>query len=304
MEQPEKDALRIDRPPQTLREIVLARMRAAIIAGRFPSGARLVERTLCDQLGVSRSVVREVIRILEAEGLVESLPNRGPVVARLDWAQARQIYDIRLLLEGSAAAACAGVADAGVKAELAAALAAIRAAQGATDAVFEATTRFYEIIFTAAGHAIAWEIVQRLNGRISRLRALTLAATDRPVAGPDRMARIAAATRYSWQGLRAAWRHEAAFRQEVWLGVPLLVLAWWGAPTRLQALALSATVALVWIVELLNSALEALADAIDTGHHPLLGRAKDLGSAAVLASLVLCALSYAVVFLPVLVPER
>lgn len=193
MEQPEKDALRIDRPPQTLREIVLARMRAAIIAGRFPSGARLVERTLCDQLGVSRSVVREVIRILEAEGLVESLPNRGPVVARLDWAQARQIYDIRLLLEGSAAAACAGVADAGVKAELAAALAAIRAAQGATDAVFEATTRFYEIIFTAAGHAIAWEIVQRLNGRISRLRALTLAATDRPVAGPDRMARIAAA---------------------------------------------------------------------------------------------------------------
>ncbi len=114
------------------------------------------------------------------------------------------------------------------------------------------------------------------------------------------LARVVAAARYSRQGLRAAWRHEAAFRQEVALGVPLLVLAWWGAPTRLQALALSATVALVWIVELLNSALEALADAISTEPHPLLGRAKDLGSAAVLVSLTLCGLSYVVVFWPVL----
>jgi DNA-binding GntR family transcriptional regulator len=185
--------LRIDQMPQTLREIVLGRMRAAIIAGRFPSGARLVERTLCDQLGVSRSVVREVIRILEAEGLVESLPNRGPVVARMDWAQARQIYDIRLLLEGSAAAGCAVVADDAVKADLAAALAALEAATGAEDAVFEATTQFYEVIFRAAGHDIAWEIVQRLNGRISRLRALTLTVADRAVPGRARMARIAAA---------------------------------------------------------------------------------------------------------------
>ena len=114
------------------------------------------------------------------------------------------------------------------------------------------------------------------------------------------LARVVAATRYSWQGLRAAWRHEAAFRQEVMLGVPLLALAWWGAPTPLQALALSASVLLVWIVELLNSALEALADAIGVEPHPLLGRAKDLGSAAVFFSLALCGVSYAVVFWPVL----
>ncbi len=192
MEQGLHPDLRIDQMPQTLREIVLGRMRTAIISGRFPSGARLVERTLCDQLGVSRSVVREVIRILEAEGLVESLPNRGPVVARLDWGQARQIYDIRLLLEGVAAAGCAAVADAGVKDRLAAAFAALEAA-GGEDAVFEATTRFYEVIFRAAGHDIAWEIVQRLNGRISRLRALTLATVDRAVPGRVRMARIVAA---------------------------------------------------------------------------------------------------------------
>lgn len=191
MEHMAPDALRIDRPPQTLRGIALDRLRAAIIAGRFPGGARLVERTLCEQLGVSRSVVREVIRVLETEGLVETLANRGPVVARLDWAQARQVYDIRRQLEGSAAEACAAIADGAVDAALEEALAVIRAGGG--EGVFAATTRFYEVIFTAAGHDIAWEIVQRLNGRISRLRALTLAAQDRAVPGPERMARIAAA---------------------------------------------------------------------------------------------------------------
>ena len=70
-------------------------------------GRTLVERTLCDQLGVSRSVVREAIRYLEAEGLVEIMPNKGPMVARMDWAQAEQIYEIRQLLEQNAAAACA-----------------------------------------------------------------------------------------------------------------------------------------------------------------------------------------------------
>lgn len=204
MEQLSPDELRIDRPPQTLREIALGRLRGAIIAGRFPGGTRLVERTLCDQLGVSRSVVREVIRVLEAEGLVESLPHRGPVVARLDWAQARQVYDIRRQLEGSAAEACARLADAGLDRVLAGALDEIRA--GGAERVFAATTRFYEAIFTTAGHEIAWEIVQRLNGRISRLRALTLAAADRAVPGHERMARIAAAI---------AARDGAAARQAV-----------------------------------------------------------------------------------------
>ena len=189
------DDLRIDHPPATLRALAVDRLRGAIIAGRFPGGTRLVERTLCDQLGVSRSVVREVIRTLEAEGLVETLGRAGPMVARLDWAQAAQIYDIRLLLESDAAAECARRADDVVKAQLASALAGIEAAfaDAAPTALYAATTGFYQVIFTAAGHAIAWEIVQRLNGRISRLRALTLASTNRRVSGPAHMARIAAA---------------------------------------------------------------------------------------------------------------
>lgn len=192
-EQPDiRPDLRIDHAPQTLRELALDRLRGAIVAGHFRSGERLVERSLCDQLGVSRSVVREVIRYLEAEGLVE-IARSGPAVARLDWDQARQIYDIRQLLEASAAADCAACADAAVKARLTAALQALETAVESGTPAHEATRAFYQVIFAASGHDIAWEIVQRLNGRISRLRALTLASGDRHISGPVRMARIAQA---------------------------------------------------------------------------------------------------------------
>lgn len=110
--------------------------------------------------------------------------------------------------------------------------------------------------------------------------------------------RIWRALGYSWAGLRVAVRHEAAFRQELLLGLPLIVLALWAAPSRWQALLLVCSVVWVWIVELLNSALEALADAVSLQHHPLLGRAKDLGSAAVMLSLCLSGLTWAVVFWP------
>ncbi len=100
------------------------------------------------------------------------------------------------------------------------------------------------------------------------------------------LGRILAALRYSVAGFRAAVRHEAAFRQELALGVPMLLLVPFVAPGRWQGLLMAASVVLVWIVELLNSAVEALADAVMPTEHPLLGRAKDLGSAAVMLSLL------------------
>ena len=103
----------------------------------------------------------------------------------------------------------------------------------------------------------------------------------------DGLTRIWAACRYSAAGLRAAVQHEAAFRQELFVGVPLVFAAWWLAPTTERAVALAAVVVLVWVVELLNSAIEAVADAVSMAPNPLLGRAKDLGSAAVMLSIVL-----------------
>lgn len=110
--------------------------------------------------------------------------------------------------------------------------------------------------------------------------------------------RILNAARYSWAGLQAAVRHEAAFRQELALGVPMIVVALFVAPGRWAALAMIASVIAVFVVELLNSAIEALADAVSIEHRPLLGRAKDLGSAAVMLSLMLAAMTWTVALWP------
>lgn len=178
--------------PQTLRDMVQARMREAIVSGHFAPGERLVERPLCEQLGVSRTVVRETIRYLEAEGLVEIQPGRGPRVARLDRDQAAQIHAIRAQLESAAAAACARGQGQGFGARLSGALRQVAAGMNDTDwtNLLEATTAFYALIFQEAGHTIAWEIVQRLNGRISRLRALTITARDRDRSGLAHMQAI------------------------------------------------------------------------------------------------------------------
>jgi diacylglycerol kinase (ATP) len=111
--------------------------------------------------------------------------------------------------------------------------------------------------------------------------------------------RLAAATSYSLQGLAAAWRHEASFRLEVLLGLLLVPMALWLAPSALQALVLIGTILFVWLVELLNSAIENLADAVTIERNPLIGRAKDIGSAAVLLSLVLAAGVWLAILWPV-----
>ncbi|NUP87481.1 MAG: diacylglycerol kinase [Burkholderiaceae bacterium] len=121
---------------------------------------------------------------------------------------------------------------------------------------------------------------------------------DSPYKSRDGWARVWQAARYSAAGLRAAVRHEAAFRQELLVGVPLVVVAWWVAKTPLQGLTLAGVIVLVWVAELLNSAVEAVADAVSTEPSPLLGRAKDLGSAAVMLCIVLAASTWLLLLWP------
>ncbi|BDP31624.1 diacylglycerol kinase [Vibrio vulnificus] len=98
--------------------------------------------------------------------------------------------------------------------------------------------------------------------------------------------RIIKATGYSIQGLKAAFKHEAAVRQEFALLVVAVVLATWLDVSMLERITLLAVVVLVLIVELMNSAVEAVVDRIGVEHHELSGRAKDIGSAAVLVALI------------------
>lgn len=114
-----------------------------------------------------------------------------------------------------------------------------------------------------------------------------MTASNKPKAKGIR--RIINASRYSKQGLISALTHEAAFRQEMALFLIGLPLAFWLSADAWQVVLLLASLILVLIVELLNSAIEALVDRVSTQNHELSGRAKDMGSAAVLLSLLLAA---------------
>src|SRR5690242_12081163 len=94
--------LQVNRQRVTLRLRVEDKLRAAIASGRFMPGQRLIERELCALLGVGRTSVREALRQLEAEGLVSTVPHRGPMVSIISAEELEHIYAVRGLLEGYA----------------------------------------------------------------------------------------------------------------------------------------------------------------------------------------------------------
>ncbi len=108
--------------------------------------------------------------------------------------------------------------------------------------------------------------------------------------GATGITRIINATGYSMKGLKSAWINEAAFRQELLLILLLMPLAFWIGDSLNEILLLVCISWLVVIVEILNSAIEAVVDRVGSEHHELSGRAKDLGSAAVFIALTLNAL--------------
>ncbi len=108
--------------------------------------------------------------------------------------------------------------------------------------------------------------------------------------GATGVTRIINATGYSIKWLKSAWINEAAFRQELMLILLLMPLAFWLGDSLNQILLLVVISWLVVIVEILNSAIEAVVDRVGSEHHELSGRAKDLGSAAVFIALALNAL--------------
>lgn len=109
--------------------------------------------------------------------------------------------------------------------------------------------------------------------------------------------RIINAAGYSWKGFKAGYKHEAAFRQEIWLTIVLAPVGLILGETWEEKAILACSLLFVLIIELLNSAIESIVDRIGDEHHELSGRAKDMGSAAVLLSLVIVAIIWAAVLL-------
>ena len=113
--------------------------------------------------------------------------------------------------------------------------------------------------------------------------------------GKTGITRVLDATGYSMSGIRAAWKNEAAFRQEIVGGLVMLLLSFFIAADPLQWLLLVIPLLILVIVELINSALESVVDRIGPEQHELSGRTKDMGSAAVFFSLVLVVVSWAAI---------
>jgi len=109
-----------------------------------------------------------------------------------------------------------------------------------------------------------------------------------PFKGRTGLDRVMRATGYSLAGLKTAYRGESAFRQEAWIAVILIPAAFWLGRTWVEVALLAGSVMLVLIVELLNSGIEAAIDRVSFELHDLSKRAKDLASAAVFMSLMVC----------------
>ena len=119
---------------------------------------------------------------------------------------------------------------------------------------------------------------------------------ESPFKSKNGLERIAKALGYSLAGLKAAYKNEAAIRQETWLMVIFLPLAFYVGHTNIERILLVGATLLVYIVELLNSAIETAVDHTSLEAHPLAGRAKDIGSAAVLIALINFVITWALVF--------
>ena len=151
-----------------LREIVGNEIRHRIFNGTFPPGTRLVERDLATEFEVSRFPVREAIRILHREGLVETLPTRGIVVKRLQRKEVEEIFDIREALEGLASRLAAEKVAAGEPNDLQKYVQKSREAlaDGDLEAARTANSDFHDAIIESSGSATLHDILTPLMGRL------------------------------------------------------------------------------------------------------------------------------------------
>lgn len=114
--------------------------------------------------------------------------------------------------------------------------------------------------------------------------------------GATGFTRIINAAGYSWLGFKAAYKHEAAFRQELWLCIVLAPVALYFGQSSAEKAILIASLVFILLIEILNSALEAVVDRFGDEIHPLAGRAKDMGSAAVFLAFIVAGLIWLSVF--------
>lgn len=189
--------MRVVRVAAPLRQQVLENIREAIAVGRLAGGSRLVERDLCEMTGVSRTLIREALRQLESEGLVEVIPNKGPIVAKVSSRQAREVFQLRAELEGLASQLFAEQASEAQMKALQAAFADLRTAYAGGNAVamLAAKARFYEALVDGAGNETLGTVLRQLHARAMVLRATSLSQRGRTAESEREIAELVKAIR-------------------------------------------------------------------------------------------------------------
>jgi DNA-binding GntR family transcriptional regulator len=154
-----------------LSELVTARIRDSITSGAYAPGARLVEGRLAEELNVSRVPVREALRALAAEGLVDVRPRHGAVVASLDPASAREMVQIRATLEGLNARLAAEHCTPELAGKVAEVLAEGNAklASGDTAKLLDLNARFHDLLYAAGANTMLADLMRTLRDRSRRL---------------------------------------------------------------------------------------------------------------------------------------
>jgi len=165
----------------TVRDQAVAKLKAAIVAGHLLPGQRLIERDLCELIGVSRTSIREALRLLEGEKLIIAPPHKGPCVAVPSVAEADQIYEVRTVLE---ALVGSHAASRGTPAQIEGIHRSVDAFQRAMTrkdlpGLVEYANEFYERVFEASGNDVAADLLRSLHTRISFLRATSMSNSGR-----------------------------------------------------------------------------------------------------------------------------
>lgn len=201
------NSMRVVLTPAPVRRQVTELLRAAITSGRFSPGQRLVEKDLCEMTGVSRASIREALRELETDGLVEVTPYKGPSVARLSREDVAGIYQVRGALEALAASNFAEVASDEAIKDLRARVEELRIAYASEDVntILVAKKAFYEVLFDGAANPTIRATLRTLNDRITLLRRITLSSPERGQASVREIDDIIAAI----ERRDAAGAHEA-----------------------------------------------------------------------------------------------
>jgi DNA-binding GntR family transcriptional regulator len=175
-------SLRVGRVAAPLREQVLEILRRAIVEQRLPPGHRLIERELIEQIGVSRTTIREVLRELAAEGLVTTIPQKGAIVAVHTPEEAAELYEVRAALEPLAARRFVEHASDSQVAALRNAfdeLERVTRADGDIRALLRAKDRFYDVLLKGSGNRSIYAILGGLHARVSVLRMTSMSKPGR-----------------------------------------------------------------------------------------------------------------------------